>query len=72
MVSAPEHRSAASADDHCHPAPWRGEVVHDAAPSMLYRALPRSGRADRRSTWRRVAPRSSARQAQSHLRGANA
>ena len=28
--------------------------------SMLYHASPRSGRADRRSNWRRVAPRSSA------------
>jgi len=38
MVSAPEHRSAASAGEHCRPAPWRGAVVDDAAPSMLYHA----------------------------------
>ena len=28
----------ASAGEHHRPAPWRGSVVHDAAPSMLYHA----------------------------------
>ena len=38
MLSALEHRSTASAGEHHRPAPWRGSVVHDAAPSMLYHA----------------------------------
>ena len=60
MLSALEHRSTASAGEHHRPAPWRGSVVHDAAPSSSIMRRTRSGRADRRSNWRRVAPRSSA------------
>ena len=59
MLSALEHRSTASAGEHHRPAPWRGSVVHDAAPSSSIMRRTRSGRADRRSNWRRVAPRSS-------------
>ena len=38
LLSALEHRSTASAGEHHRPAPWRGSVVHDAAPSVLYHA----------------------------------
>ena len=60
MLSALEHRSTASAGEHHRPAPWRGSVVHDARPACSIMRRTRSGRADRRSNWRRVAPRSSA------------